>query len=867
MISALRIPLGQAPLSYAAELLKKADGDRVCAVVPTSRAVRLLANAGFKTVEIFSIKEFTQLATDFKGVHIPKQLRPFYLKKAAEALSKDDKIAVFRSEKTLFLDNFMAFAQVSAGIFSFYRELSAEMVDMDALAKAGKYTDYELQITVLERLWQNYLNEIKRAGYSDEWESYRAPSFRKGFISRYDSFVFLIGGYLTKYELEQLKLAGEEKDVLLLFNYAGKKHRHHELYEKYLGISLDDRPAPVFNGRNTRIYSCSGMAAQLELITALAFDFSERAGVSFRRMAVVIPDESVKSYFLRLDPYNLFDITSNENIGSFQFFQLLETMCMTASKTGVSENGTAEIADVIKILSQPLLKNVPGAAELKEKYLEALKEGRLYSGAEEIRMGAFFKDFCAPFRRAAAKMAPKNVCIIMKDFVSGLSPLLTEREKEGLSLVCGRLDMLIAVYGGIKEEIGFSEAASLILNELSQIRVRTPKGKIPVMGILESRNMAFDVVFIPAMNEDVFPPANKKDMFLNTEIRRELELPTFTDRENLMKNYLLQIMERAKCSVISYSSGGGARRRSRFAEEIAVHGGIREETYAPEEISLFKGKSFYFPKTGEITVEKNDGILKELSGFSYSATAFNDYINCPLRFYFKYIASVRSAPEPEKKVTPQVIGNAFHKALEQVHRKKIKPGAPEFEKIFREEYEKNMLKNDAFRYSPVERFRASEAEKAIKALEKEEIKRRKEGWEPAFTEQSLKGSFAGRTLKGFIDRIDRRENDYEIIDYKFKTLEKSGSGFRPETISDVQMPFYALLFELSMKKIPTALYHFDLKKEFRLIKAFDMEFYGNFKEFLETGLEEIENASVPFRQTDKVSKCVWCQYSGVCGRK
>ena len=864
MIKAERIPLDTAPLSYIEKVLREKDGGRVCAIVPTTRAIGALANKGFETVDIYAIKDFTQFATDFQGIHIPKQLRSFYLKKAADTLSRDDKIAIFRKENSLFLDNFMAFAQTSMDVFSFYRELSSEMIDAKALSKAGKYTDYELQLTVLEKLWQNYLNEIKKDGYSEELESCRIPILRESFISRYDTFVFLIGGYLTKYELERLKLTAAEKEVLLLFNYAGKKHKQHEIYEKYLGITLDDRPTPVFNEQNTKIYACSSMAAQLELITSLVFNFEKEKNINPKKMAVIIPDESIQSYFLRLDPYNLFDIVSGEDITSFQFFQILKNICWLVSKIQQQEKKQAEIADIIKVLSQPMiLQKVSGAEELKRIYLDKLSNNKLYTDTQEMWGTAFFKDYCKSFHKVLDnKITPKEICKIIEEFISGLSKILSDREKEGLSLACNHLDMLFALYDKIEEKMDFSEASSLILNELSQIRISTPMGEITVMGILESRNINFDVVFIPAMNEDTFPPKNKKDLFLNTEMRKELDLPTFADRENLIQNYLLQIMERAKYNVILYSTGGEARSRSRFVEEIAIHSNIKEEIYAPKEISFFKDetKRIHFPKAAGITIEKTDAILKKLSEFSYSATTINNYKKCSLMFYLTHIACVCPQPEPEKMVAPSLIGSAFHYAFKQMHEKKVKPGAPDFAETFNKAYLHHLNRSDAFYFNEVENFIVSEAGKAIKDIEAEEIKQQNDGWEQVFAEKSINCSFDGHKLKGQIDRIDRKGKSYRIIDYKFKKKDKI------EKDNSIQMPFYALLLELDMKVLPVELYYFDIKESFQLINAFDMAQYETKKKELIDTISEISDASRPFVQTDDSKKCEYCSYREICGR-
>ncbi|MBQ3033881.1 MAG: PD-(D/E)XK nuclease family protein, partial [Deferribacterales bacterium] len=401
----------------------------------------------------------------------------------------------------------------------------------------------------------------------------------------------------------------------------------------------------------------------------------------------------------------------------------------------------------------------------------------------------------------------------------------------------------------------------------SNIKIPTPKGKIPVMGILESRNLNFNIVFIPAMNDNLFPPTSKKDIFLNTEIRQSLDLPTIADRESLMKNYLLQIMERSKLNVILYSSASSAQNKSRFLEEITVYGNITEKSYSPSEITLFKSNNIYFSKNDSINIDKNDNILKKLSLFTYSATSLNTYLKCPLSFYFQFVKNVSPEPTPEKSLSSLKIGNAFHKALERLNKEAILPGNKNYRKVFKYEFSKRLMQTDAFKFNATEQFKAELSADVIDIIAERELERLTQGWQLKYTERNIDLKYNGYNLKGFIDRIDSKDNCHEIIDYKFKSnLPKNDKPFTREKSTDLQMPLYALLFELDEGVIPENLYYFDLKQTINLINAFNMEYYDEFKaDFLDL-LNEINSDNTPFYQTNKADSCKNCPYSGICGR-
>lgn len=862
MIKASRIPQDAEPLQFLSDMLRQCDGNRVCAVVPTSRNLRYLANEGFKTVELFTAKDFTSYANMPSGSRIPKQLRPFYLRKAAAEIAKKDRLTIFKNENGIFMENFDAFSRASVGIFSFYRELSSEMIDTERLSKAGKYTDYEEQIKALERLWTTYLTLIAEDGMTDEWEDFKNPRFRQDFIDRYDEFFFLVGGYLTKYELKQLEQVGGFKKVTLVFNYAGARYSLHEQYEKYLNIELDDRPLKRFAPSSCIPVAASGMAGQLELITKEAFRL-EQSGIPFKKMAVLIPDEQVKTYFLRLDPYNLFDVTAGENIDAYPPYSATKMLMELISEIKKSKNGMAKIPSVLSLFASPLVKETDNESSVYKELQKLLDNGKLYLPVSEIKKIPFFKDFALEGLDAPEYLTTSNAAALFKKIFKKLAA----KDEGGAEEITARLDGLEAIYTKIKDEVSFDENLKIILGEISDITIDTPKGKVSVMGILESRNLAFDVLFIPAMNEDIFPPSSRKDLFLNTEIRKELGLPTFLDRENLMKNYLFQIMEKAKICIISYDADAGARRRSRFVEELVVRNSLSAKYFIPKTLSILSGNQRFFPKNSNLVVEKNEKIIENMQNLVFSATAFNDYLTCPLRFYFKYADNTRPRPEPENKISPKHMGSALHKTIETLYRKKISPSSerylPEFIKI----YEDELSKFDAYNSNSVERFRAKQAEQGAPLIAKAEEERETQGYKIVNREKKLESVFMEYKIKGIIDRIDEKDGQYEIIDYKYKDIKEPSAKYNLETQKDLQMPFYGLLLETSQKITPRALFYFDLKKEYKFIPAFDMANFNAFKEFAELKFAEIFSPNKPFIGSNKNEDCRYCDYASVCSWK
>ena len=52
-------------------------------------------------------------------------------------------------------------------------------------------------------------------------------------------------------------------------------------------------------------------------------------------------------------------------------------------------------------------------------------------------------------------------------------------------------------------------------------------------------------------------------------------------------------------------------------------------------------------------------------------SALNAYLNCRLKFYYKYVAGLRESEGVQDDVDPAVFGNVLHKAMERVYQRHV----------------------------------------------------------------------------------------------------------------------------------------------------------------------------------------------------
>ena len=102
-----------------------------------------------------------------------------------------------------------------------------------------------------------------------------------------------------------------------------------------------------------------------------------------------------------------------------------------------------------------------------------------------------------------------------------------------------------------------------------------------------------------------------------------------------------------------------------IAEILDQHLLPAEKVFISEEVlSEFNALQFGEAEAPEIEKIEKDFVDRLLEKFVMNVTALNNYLKCPLEFYFKNLIRI---PSPKNEATE--FGSAVHYALEQLFRK------------------------------------------------------------------------------------------------------------------------------------------------------------------------------------------------------
>ena len=440
--------------------------------------------------------------------------------------------------------------------------------------------------------------------------------------------------------------------------------------------------------------------------------------------------------------------------------------------------------------------------------------------------------------------------------------------------------------------------------------VGEPLDGLQVMGVLETRGLDFENLIITSFNEGIFPAKSNSNSFIPYNLRRGFELPTTEHQDAITAYNFYRLIHRAKRIFFLYDSrteGMQTGEVSRFMHQLHYHYGVKVQK---KTISFDIG----FGNSQAIQIDKTAAVMDKLLRFasseeyspSLSASSINSYIDCPLQFYLTKVENVEQADEVAETVEANMFGTLFHKVMENLYLpykgqlmqsddfdamiKNTLQIDIEINRAFAKEYFKK--KNDAI--VPLEGNNlliASVLRKYI--LQVLKVDKKHSPFKYISSEEKCKIKYPIQNgkinvnIKGFIDRIDEKEGQLRILDYKtgtgkldFKNLDEvfeHNKENRPKFV--LQTFLYCILYheEKGVENLTPGIFYIrdlfkddfdtELTNKESKEKVTDFNQYNDsFRKHLTDCFEEIFNSDIPFVQTSNVKVCQYCPYVGVCNR-
>jgi len=224
---------------------------------------------------------------------------------------------------------------------------------------------------------------------------------------------------------------------------------------------------------------------------------------------------------------------------------------------------------------------------------------------------------------------------------------------------------------------------------------------------------------------------------------------------------------------ISYSrfkSDGKELEPSLFIAEILDQQPLPVEKIFISEEMMSEFAALHFAETAVPEIEKTEKefVDRMLEKFVMNVTALNNYLNCPLEFYFKTLIRI---PSPKNEAAE--FGSAVHYALEKFFRKMQDAGKEQFpaKEIFLSDFEWYMYRN---RESFTKEQFARRMEYGREILSNYYDKYINSFNKIVAIERNIRGVVVKNVpLKGKLDKLEFDGKSVNIVDYKTGDPEKS----------------------------------------------------------------------------------------------
>lgn len=589
------------------------------------------------------------------------------------------------------------------------------------------------------------------------------------------------------------------------------------------------------------------------------------------------------------------------------------------------KSGRYTFQSVVTLLKHPYTRQLTGQAELLEK--ELTRNNRFYPLPGELGKDEFLTRLFTPLS------GNLNLCIRLSETlqqVAGIYQANTSGTEDTDAFNQLYRESLFKAYTTInrfrtlieEDELTVQSETfrRLLVKVLSATNIPfhgEPAIGMQVMGVLETRNLDFRHLVLLSVNEGQLPKSGGDSSFIPYNLRKAFGMTTIEHKIAVYAYYFYRLLQRAERITLMYNTSSDGLNRgewSRFMLQFLI-----EWPHPITRQFLEAGQS---PQgTSSITVEKTPDVMRRMQSLfdvranpkaKFSPSALNYYLDCPLKFYYRYVAGLSAPDEVSAEIDSATFGSIFHYAAEHIykdlttHGKVINKEALEtllrnevklqdyvdtaFKKLFF-----NVPQNEKPEYNGVQLINSAVIARYLKQLLQNDLRyapftfiaSEMEVDEPIDI-QTPKGVIKSR-IGGIIDRMDSKDGTLRIVDYK-----TGGDADTPPHVESLFIPdkkrsnyvfqtfLYAAIMcrkQPTMKIAPALLYIHraatetyspviqmgEPRKPKEAVEDFS-KYEKEYRERLQGLLEEIFNPEKSFTQTEIIEKCTYCDFKALCKR-
>ena len=793
-------------------------------------------------------------------------------------------------------------------------------------------------------IYHGYRNNLAELGIAYEGMMYRyVMEELQPEKLKYDRYVFVGFNVLNKVEtrfFERLRDAGRALfywDYDLFYTRLPREktppytHEAGEFILRNLKIFPNELPETAFDvlrhPKNVRFISAPTENAQArylpEWVRSVMKNDPSGTPTQEKENAVVLCNESLLLPVLHSIPSEVknVNITMGFPLAQTPVYSFISALMELQTNGYRRDTGRYSYEAVQAVLKHPYTRQLSPSAEKLEKQLT--KDNRFYPLPSELKQDEFLEQVFTPQTGISA------LCQYLTDTLREVSILY--RQEQETDDIFNQLyrESLFKSYTLINRLLSLIDSGELNLqtDTLKRLLCRLlatsnipfhgePAIGMQVMGVLETRNLDFRNLIMLSLNEGQLPKAGGESSFIPYNLRKAFGMTTIEHKNAVYAYYFYRLIQRAENITLLYNTSSDGLNRgemSRFMLQFLVE--------SPHDISREYLEAGQSPQgTTDISIEKTPEVFERLrcsydcsnpQSYILSPSALNAYLDCRLKFYYRYVARLKAPDEVSAEIDSALFGTIFHLSAQLAYtdltanRKIIQK--EDLERLLRNEvklqnYVDLAFKQELFKvpadekpeYNGVQLINSKVIVSYLKQLLRNDLQyapfemvAMEKPVAEKITIQTGQGPITLR-LGGTIDRMDAKDTTLRIVDYK--------TGGSPKTPANIEQLFtpsetrpnyifqtflYAAIMsrQQSLKVAPSLLYiHRAASESYSpviemgeprqpKIPVNNFAFFEDeFRERLQRLLKEIFDENEPFTQTEDTKKCAYCDFKAICKR-
>ncbi len=752
---------------------------------------------------------------------------------------------------------------------------------------------------------------------------------------KYDKYVFVGFNVLNKVEKEffqKLQKVGKAMfywDYDLFYTQRISKHEAGEFIKRNLIDFPNELPESYFDifrkPKKIRYISASTENAQARFLPewVKATQTHTTQIVSEKENAIVLCNEALLLPVLHSIPQDVqnVNITMGFPLAQTPVYSFINAAMELQTNGYRPDTGRFTYEAVSKILKHPYTRQLSDHATRLER--ELTKTNRFYPLPSELKKDDFLTILFTPQSNI------RELCDYLLRLIKSISILyrkegeyddiFNQLYRESIFQSHLKINRLYSLIESGELSVRTDTLKRLITKVLTASNIPfhgEPAIGLQIMGVLETRNLDFRNLIMLSLNEGQLPKAGGESSFIPYNLRKAFGMTTIEHKNAVYAYYFYRLIQRAENITLLYNTSSDGLNRgeeSRFMLQLLVEG--------PHEITREYLEAGQSPQnTLEIQIEKTPEILRRLyraydtaqpESVILSPSALNTYLDCRLRFYYRYVAGLKTPDEVSAEIDSALFGTIFHLSAQLAYTDLTANGKmiqrEDLERLLRDEiklqgYVDQAFKQELFKVAPEEKPEYNGVQlinsKVIVSYLKQllrndlqytpfEMVAMEKKVSEKITIQTALGPLTLR-LGGTIDRMDAKEGTLRIVDYK-----TGGSPKIPANIEQLFTPsetrpnyiFQTFLYAAIMSRkqplmvAPALLYiHRAASESYSpviemgeprkpKIPVNNFAFFEDeFRERLQALLEEIFDEKELFTQTEDIKKCAYCDFKAICKR-